>query len=223
MIISLTGNTGVGKDTMADYMVARYGFVKISMADPMKRIAKEMYDFSDEQLWGPSAARNQADKRYRQPNGTYLTARVVTQLLGNEFSRSLYPETWIKYMQRVVAKIHAGFFYSEQNGAFLLPNKKSNYTGIIVSSCRFRNEIEAIKEMHGLTVRLARPALSAESFKSTGIKNHVSETEQLSLPDNFFTHVIKVPEGIPNFHKIIDQFVSKVLNKQPIDKAKKIK
>lgn len=211
MIISLTGNTGVGKDTMADYMVAKYDFVKISMADPMKRIAKEMYNFSDEQLWGPSEARNQPDKRYRQPNGTYLTARVVTQLLGNEFSRLLYPETWIKYMQRVVAKIQAGFFYSEQRGAFLLPNRKSNYTGIIVSSCRFRNEIEAIKKMNGTTVRLKRPALSTASFKIIGIKNHLSETEQLSLPDDFFDHVIEVPEGIPNFHKIIDGFVAKVL------------
>lgn len=213
MIISLTGNTGVGKDTMADYMVAKYGFVKISMADPMKRIAKEMYDFSNEQLWGPSEARNQEDKRYRQLNGTYLTARVVTQLLGNEFSRSLYPETWIKYMQRVVKKIQTGFYYSEQKGAFLLPNKKSNYTGIIVSSCRFRNEIEAIKKMNGSTIRLKRPALSTESFKTTGIKNHLSETEQLSISDDFFTHVITVPEGIPNFYNVIDGFVKRALHK----------
>ena len=46
-IISLTGNMGVGKDTMADYLASRYGFVKISMADPFKRMAKEIFNFSD--------------------------------------------------------------------------------------------------------------------------------------------------------------------------------
>ncbi len=213
MLISLTGNTGVGKDTMADYMMARYGFVKISMADPFKRIAKEVYDFSDEQLWGPAEARNQEDKRYHRPDGTFLTARIVTQLLGNELSRLAYPETWINYMQRVVKKIRAGGFYSERQGAFLLPNKKSNYAGIIVSSCRFRNEIEAIKAMGGSTIRLKRPALSTKSFTTTGIQKHVSETEQLALPDDFFTHVIQVPEGISQFHKVIDSFMQKLTNR----------
>lgn len=211
MIISLTGNMGVGKDTMADYMVEKYDFVKVSMADPMKRIAKEIYDFSDEQLWGPSEARNREDTRYRRPDGTYLTPRVVGQLLGNELSRLAYPETWILYMQRIVKKIQSGYFYSEKKGAYKMRGKKSDYTGIIVSSCRFKNEIEAIKEMGGMAFRLKRPALKAEKFLSTGIQNHVSESEQLTLPDEFFSYVLEVPEGIDAFHKTIDTFVKTIL------------
>src|SRR3989344_3584813 len=182
-IISLTGNMGVGKDTMADYMVEKYGYVKISMADPMKRIAKEIYEFSDEQLWGPSQARNQDDTRYPRADGTFLSARIVAQLLGNELSRLSYPETWIVYMKRVVAKIQAGYFYSEKEGAFQVNGKKSEYTGIIISSCRFQNEIEAVKGMGGIAVRLVRPALPVAGFLTTGLQNHITETEQLSIPD----------------------------------------
>lgn len=207
-IISLTGNMGVGKDTMADYMVAKYGFVKISMADPFKRIAKEIYEFSDEQLWGPSEARNKDDVRYPRADGTFLSARIVTQLLGNELSRLAYPETWIVYMKRVIDKIQQGYFYSEKRGAFQEEGKKSEYTGIIVSSCRFQNEIAAVKEMGGTSVRLVRPALLVETFLDAGVGNHLSEKEQLSLPDDFFDYVIEVPEGLEIFYKKIDEFMS---------------
>lgn len=203
---------GVGKDTMADYMVSKYGFIKVSMADPFKRIAKEVYEFSDEQLWGSSSERNKDDKRYPRADGTYLTARIVTQLLGSDLSRLAYPETWIVYLRRVLKKIQAGSFYSEQKGAFEIPGKKSEYTGIIVSSCRFKNEIEAVKEMGGTSVRLVRPALSVEGFLTTGVQNHITETEQLALPDDFFDYVIEVPEGLEPFYKKIDEFMKVLPN-----------
>jgi len=216
MIISLTGNMGVGKDTMADYLVSQYGFVKISMADPFKRIAKDVYEFSDEQLWGPSSARNQPDTRYPRPDGTFLTARIVTQLLGNDLSRLAYPETWILYMKRVVEKIQAGSFYEEKKGTYDIPGKKPSYTGIIVSSCRFRNEIEAVQGMGGMAVRLTRPALPVAGFLSTGLKNHITETEQLSLPDDFFDYVVQVPEGLDAFRASIDEFVATVQSKRAV-------
>lgn len=209
-IISITGNMGVGKDTMADYMVVRYGFVKVSIADPFKRIAKEIYEFSDEQLWGPSSERNKEDKRYPRKDGTYLTPRIVTQLLGNELSRLAYPETWIAYLQRVIEKIQAGYFYSEQQGAYQIKNKTSDYKGIVISSCRFQNETEAIKKMSGIAVRLKRSAISTEVFLQAGVGNHASESEQLSLADDFFDYVLQVPEGIAAFYALIDAFMDDV-------------
>lgn len=48
---------------MADILV-REGFVKVSLADPIKRICKDVFAFTDEQLWGPSEKRNAPDPRY---------------------------------------------------------------------------------------------------------------------------------------------------------------
>ena len=36
MIIGLSGYAQVGKDTVANYLVEKYGFVKVSFADPIR-------------------------------------------------------------------------------------------------------------------------------------------------------------------------------------------
>lgn len=64
MIIGIAGRAGSGKDTVADLLVRDHRFVKIAFADPLKRICKKVFDFTDEQFWGPSSARNGPDKRY---------------------------------------------------------------------------------------------------------------------------------------------------------------
>ncbi len=58
------GSAGAGKDTVADRLAEKHRFVKVAMADPLKRICREVFDFTDEQLWGPSELRNQPDPRY---------------------------------------------------------------------------------------------------------------------------------------------------------------
>lgn len=64
MIIGLCGQAGAGKDTVADFLVKNHSFAKVALADPLKRICREVFDFSDEQLWGPSEERNKPDERY---------------------------------------------------------------------------------------------------------------------------------------------------------------
>lgn len=78
MIIGITGlhqdveknrqTIGAGKDAAAARLIEKHGFVRIGIADRLKRICKEVFEFTDEQLWGPSDMRNAPDKRY--PRGT---------------------------------------------------------------------------------------------------------------------------------------------------------
>lgn len=72
LIIGLSGVSGSGKDTVADLIQevgsqGGQGWTKVALADPMKRIVRDVYDFTDEQLWGPSEMRNEPDKRYPRP------------------------------------------------------------------------------------------------------------------------------------------------------------
>lgn len=67
MLVGLCGNAGVGKDAVADFMVKNHGFVRVALADPLKRICRDVYHFTDEQLWGSSAKRNAPDIRW--PHG----------------------------------------------------------------------------------------------------------------------------------------------------------
>jgi len=69
LLIGVSGSAGAGKETVANYLVDGAGFVKVSFADPLKRICKDVFDFSDEALWGASEFRSQPDKRYPRPVG----------------------------------------------------------------------------------------------------------------------------------------------------------
>lgn len=57
-IIMLSGQAGSGKDTVAGFLVRDYRAVAIAQADPMKRLARDLFGFTDEQLWGPSHMRD---------------------------------------------------------------------------------------------------------------------------------------------------------------------
>lgn len=65
MIIGIIGQRGSGKNTLAELLktyVPRA--VDIALADPLKSFCKEVFDFSDGQMYGPSEARNAPDTRY---------------------------------------------------------------------------------------------------------------------------------------------------------------
>lgn len=146
-IVGISGVAGSGKDTVAGYLVER-GFVPIALADGMKRICKEVFDFSDEQLWGPSPYRNAPDERYPRPHSgvpggqcaccgsreygegaysdhrvqCYLTPRYALQLLGTEYGRHCYPNVWVDYTMRIAQQVLDNPFvrYTQREGLHVL-------------------------------------------------------------------------------------------------------
>lgn len=80
---------GAGKDTAADWLVERHGFVKIGLADPLKRICKEVYNFTDDQLWGPSQFREAPDMRYPRPGEAAERARIAFAAIQRRVQEAL--------------------------------------------------------------------------------------------------------------------------------------
>lgn len=72
MIVGISGLAGSGKDTCADFFVRNHGFVKVAFADPLKRIVREVFGFSYDQLWGPSVMRSAPDIRYARKHGPHV-------------------------------------------------------------------------------------------------------------------------------------------------------
>lgn len=50
--IGLAGSARHGKDTTAKYLVDNYGFQSFAFATPLKELAKRLFGFTDEQLYG---------------------------------------------------------------------------------------------------------------------------------------------------------------------------
>lgn len=232
LILGIMANAGAGKDTAADHLVAKHGFVKMSLADEMKRICRKVYDFSNDQLWGPSHMRNEPDRRYPrslecQYKGKqapkhihicaedadcyeYLSPRIALQTLGTEFGRFCYENTWIESTLRDAQKVLSGdWTYTQSGGVYYPQNKPSALpTGVVIPDVRFRNEMEAIQKAGGKVVRLVRGGIQAGSV---GIKGHASEMEQGSIPDSDLDAVIMVPEGIPAFQAQIDAVLPRLV------------
>ena len=195
-IIGVSGLAGAGKDQVATYLVEDFGFVRMSLADPLKQICRRVYAFTDEQLWGPSQFRNGPDSRYPRPDGTFLSPREALQTLGTEWGRSCYPDTWAQLCVRTAKELltepiarydqKQGLYYLDELGGTTRGNTMTT-KGVVIPDCRFKNEMAAIKAAGGKVVRVTRPGSGLSNERGL----HPSETEQASIPDEEFDHVIR--------------------------------
>lgn len=90
-ILGLLGPAGSGKDVVADWFYKK-GFLKLAFSDPMKRYAKDLFNYDTEQLWGPSELRNLAhpadDTWWMEAVARWgkVTNRFINELFENTFS-----------------------------------------------------------------------------------------------------------------------------------------
>lgn len=200
LIIGVCGKAGSGKDTIADILVKDHGFVKVAFADPLKRICQEVFEFTSEQLWGPSEKRNEPDFRYLRHNfmdengdqvSDYLSPRYALQKLGTEWGRDCYPDIWIEYAMRVAKRLlvkGAPIFYDARFGIrSWRMSDPEEIKGVVISDVRFLNEVEGLKRHGAKVVRVYRPARKA--LAGAG-EQHRSETEQDAIPDDLFDFIL---------------------------------
>lgn len=215
MIVGICGLAGSGKDTAADYLCRDQAFVKLAFADPLKRICRDVFEFTEEQLWGPSEKRNAPDSRYPRevqravsmfdPNAAavsvkvteFLTPRYALQRLGTEWGRDCYAPVWVEYALRLARKLDGmeGVSYDAQSGTFRCARPR--IAGVAIPDCRFRNEVEAIRAAGGKVVRVVRPGAGLSG--AAGL--HPSEREMAELPDSLFDVVIENTGTLERFRQ----------------------
>jgi hypothetical protein len=214
LLVGILGISGAGKDTTADLLVQDHGFVKVSLADPVKQIARRVYAFSDEQLWGPGQAKVAPDKRYPRPDGSFLTPREALQSLGTEWGRGCYPNTWVELGIRTAHELlldgGVSLQYSHQLGIHKrqdgLRGRTRSVIGVVIPDVRFKNEVAAIKESGGLLVKISRPGAGLPG--ALGL--HSSETEQASIPDSAFDKVLQNTGTIEDLRLMVDAFMRQI-------------
>ena len=172
MILGVMGRVGSGKDTFADVLVRDHGFVKIALADEMKRFLHTI-GFPAESLWGPSEERSKVIPRFGK------SARPALQALGTEWGRAYYLDLWVDRALEVARAVQAGQRYDQKVG--LLPSGSMVGRSVVIPDCRFRNEFDAVHAVGGKMIRLRRPGLASDP--------HPSEVEQESIADHEFDHV----------------------------------
>jgi len=217
MIVGICGLAGSGKDEVGKILVEKYGFVAIAIADPMKRFLMEMFDFTEEQLWGPSEKRNEPDKRYVRwtaniphmlteealkvyPGGQvpqYLTPRHALQQLGTEWGRECYQDVWVDYTMRVARQIlEEGRGYSPDRGINTLGwSGGFKPEGVVITDVRMKNEVEGVKKAGGWMIRVIRPGHDEVKW------DHNTETEQTTIPEEEFNALIFNDKDLKNLER----------------------
>jgi hypothetical protein len=92
-LIGLCGTAGSGKDSAANFFVQNHKATTISLADPIKRFAKHVFGFTDEQLWGPSELRNAPDARYFDWKSSHYNANAYYEA---ERTLDYYSTGWLR-------------------------------------------------------------------------------------------------------------------------------
>jgi hypothetical protein len=141
MIIGVCGFIGSGKDTVADYLVNFHEFRRESFANSLKDAVASVFGWDRTMLEGRTKQarewREQVDPWWSERlNMPELTPRLMLQLWGTEVCRrGFHDDIWIASLE----------------------NKLRNSTdNIVISDCRFPNEIKSIRNAGGIVVRVKR-------------------------------------------------------------------
>lgn len=144
MIIGICGFIGSGKDTVADYLVNFHEFRRESFANTLKDAVAAVFGWDRTLLEGRTKEarewREQVDpwwaERLAMPT---LTPRWVLQYWGTEVCRKgFHDDIWIASLENK------------------LRNSKDN---VVISDCRFPNEIQSIRDAGGKIVWVQRGEL----------------------------------------------------------------
>lgn len=190
MIIGVCGKSKSGKDTVADFLVERYGFVKVAFSDPMKRFLADVLDMSIADLWGPSELRNFPDPRYVREDGEPLSPRHALQQLGTEWGRRCCPDMWVNYAIKIAKALTApapatrgGFVYRQTQGLVWteLDYRADPVPGVVIPDVRFPNEAAALTAAGGLVFKVTRPG---EGLTGDAAR-HESEQNQDDIAGNY--------------------------------------
>ena len=141
MIIGICGFIGSGKDTIADYLMNIHQFRRESFANALKDAISMVFGWDRDMLEGRTRQsrewRERVDpwwaKRLNMPD---LTPRWVLQYWGTEVCRrAFHDDIWIAALENKL---------------------RSSNDDIVISDCRFPNEINSIKAAGGIVVRVVR-------------------------------------------------------------------
>ena len=143
MIIGVCGFIGSGKDTVADYLVNLHHFRRESFANTLKDAVSAVFGWDRTMLEGRTKQarewREQVDAWWAERLGIpHLTPRWILQNWGTEVCRkNFHDDIWIASLENKL---------------------RASIDDIVISDCRFPNEIAAIKKAGGRVVRVVRGA-----------------------------------------------------------------
>lgn len=143
-ILALVGFAGAGKDTLANSLV-QYGYEKVSFASILKDIVSIIFGWNRELVEGSTILsrewREQVDQWWSEKlNMPNLTPRWVLQHIGTDlFRKHFHEDIWTLCIERKISRMDK----------------------VVITDCRFPNEIQMIKKHGGKIIHVHRHSYPA--------------------------------------------------------------
>ena len=143
MIIGICGFIGSGKDTAADYLVNFHGYRRESFASSLKDAVASVFGWDRMMLEGRTTQsrewREQRDDWWSERLDREITPRWVLQHWGTEVIREgFHNDMWIASLENKI---------------------RTSKDSIVITDCRFPNEIQAIQAQGGKIIWVQRGPL----------------------------------------------------------------
>lgn len=182
MILGICGLIGSGKDTIADYLVNIHEFRRDSFASTLKDACSAVFGWDRDMLEGRTRSsrewREQPDVWWSQRLGREITPRWVLQYWGTEVCRrGFHDDIWIASLENKL---------------------RSTRDDVVISDCRFPNEITAIRQQGGYVIRVTRGP-DPDWFSSA--QQHLDQGT--AMPDNL-PHQSEWAWANTNFDAVLD-------------------
>lgn len=151
VLIGLAANRpGSGKTTVAQALMHRAGFVRLPLADPLKRIGTAI--LTEAGLCELDARRYLYVDRQAVIPRLNVTGRHLLQTLGTDWGRRcisdrLWTNLWRRSLDEVVR----------------VANRRGVFQGVVVDDVRFRDEADLIRRLGGQMWMIERPRSQQES------------------------------------------------------------
>jgi chaperonin cofactor prefoldin len=184
-LIGITGFKRSGKDTAGEYFINK-GYIKYAFAGPLKKACKEIFMFSDEQTEG--------DDKEKHDNIWNISAIQLFQRFGTEIFRErlsdFYPE--MENIKENFWTYRFKIWYQEQL-------EKNKDVLIVVTDVRFDNEVDIIKELGGIIIKVERNQV-------TNLDEHKSETSIGKIKHDY---LVKNDSDIEKYYEKLAKIVKK--------------
>ena len=192
MLIGIVGLIGSGKDTVAERLVEKHGFIKDSFAKSLKDAVSSMFNWDRKMLEGNTKEsrewREKPDEFWSKQMGKEVTPRWVLQYFGTEVMRqNMYDAIWVDSV---------------------INRYKGEPT--VISDTRFQNEIKNIKAHGGIVVLVKRGEIpTREEMQKQG--THQSEWDWIG---SNFDYTIENNSSIEGLNASVDQFIHQLQDHQ---------
>lgn len=192
MIIGISGISGSGKDTTANYLASLFmcnGMTArtLAFADAVKYTAAKMFGIDPALFYRRETKEVVVDY-------WGLSPRQMAQMVGTDMARNVYSDDiWIRRLKKDIDDSGDRFSYS------------------IISDVRFDNEVDFVKSSDGIVIRVERPDLND---CGTASSDHASEN---GITCGGFDYVIVNDGSLSDFKQKLYEVACRIAWKDLVD------